>query len=550
MYNWQGILYSVFGTTLYKDEIALGTVDGTARYSFVEILGQGWLVLGNGVRAYYTDGTTLSSIENFAPVYSGALLTGSTYEIIDAGTSDFTLIGAANNTAGTQFLATGPGDPLKTGTVALVAGSLMPAGTPIPFPVDVNFWQRVAELVKRRSPNYRPPTTSTDGPTLSVGATYQIRTLGTTDFTLMGAASNTVGEIFTATGVGSGTGTVLIANFPQNFVKGWAFLDGTLYTMDADANIFGTSTLSYGGIGGFDDPRLWDPLNMIVARIEPDKGVYLTKHLTYVIAMKQWTVEAFYDAGNPIGSPLMPVPGAQCLYGCASADSVQQIDGTLLWMTFNRTVSPQVARMDDLRATIISTPPIERLLDQVDFDNIFSWVLKHGGHRFYGLTVKSANFTIVYDLDQGLWYQWTDADGNYWPIVASGYNDANKHVLQHETNGKLYKTEGDYEIPNDDGVVVPVDIYTPNYDAGVDRRKTLKVMRFNCDQKSGSKLLVRHSDDDYQTWTNFREVNLSNKRPILTDCGTFYRRAWHFRHYANTPLRIKSIDLQMDIGTL
>jgi len=36
---------------------------------------------------------------------------------------------------------------------------------------------------------------------------YMIATIGTTDFTLIGAASNTVGLIFTATGAGTGTGT-------------------------------------------------------------------------------------------------------------------------------------------------------------------------------------------------------------------------------------------------------------------------------------------------------------------------------------------------------
>ena len=41
------------------------------------------------------------------------------------------------------------------------------------------------------------------------GASYTIRTLGTTDFTLYGATSNTVGEVFTASGTPAiGTGTV------------------------------------------------------------------------------------------------------------------------------------------------------------------------------------------------------------------------------------------------------------------------------------------------------------------------------------------------------
>ena len=45
---------------------------------------------------------------------------------------------------------------------------------------------------------------------ISVGLTYKILSIGTTDFTLIGASSNTVGESFVATGVATGTGTVAI----------------------------------------------------------------------------------------------------------------------------------------------------------------------------------------------------------------------------------------------------------------------------------------------------------------------------------------------------
>jgi hypothetical protein len=42
-----------------------------------------------------------------------------------------------------------------------------------------------------------------------VGREYKITTAGTTDFTLIGAADNNVGTVFTATGVGTGTGTAI-----------------------------------------------------------------------------------------------------------------------------------------------------------------------------------------------------------------------------------------------------------------------------------------------------------------------------------------------------
>jgi hypothetical protein len=46
--------------------------------------------------------------------------------------------------------------------------------------------------------------------TFTVGLSYRILSIGTTDFTLIGAASKTVGITFTATGAGSGTGTAIL----------------------------------------------------------------------------------------------------------------------------------------------------------------------------------------------------------------------------------------------------------------------------------------------------------------------------------------------------
>lgn len=48
-----------------------------------------------------------------------------------------------------------------------------------------------------------------------IGATYRIVSIGTTDFTLIGASSNTVGSYFTATGAGTGTGTAKISQTVQ-----------------------------------------------------------------------------------------------------------------------------------------------------------------------------------------------------------------------------------------------------------------------------------------------------------------------------------------------
>ena len=57
---------------------------------------------------------------------------------------------------------------------------------------------------------------ATNAGSFVVGQTYLITSIGTTDFTTIGAATNTVGTHFIATGVGSGTGTAQFSRTVQS----------------------------------------------------------------------------------------------------------------------------------------------------------------------------------------------------------------------------------------------------------------------------------------------------------------------------------------------
>ena len=72
------------------------------------------------------------------------------------------------------------------------------------------------------APNSTPASTAATA--LVSGTVYQILTAGTTDFTQVGAADNNVGTVFTATGAGTGTGTV---SGQQGVEKGEQWLDTT-----------------------------------------------------------------------------------------------------------------------------------------------------------------------------------------------------------------------------------------------------------------------------------------------------------------------------------
>lgn len=197
--------------------------------------------------------SNLAIAANKTSVTAGAFLKGYTYEIATIGTTDFTLIGAASNTVGLSFVATGSGT--GTGTAYLLypapkftvytSGEFVP--TLVYEIVTVGTTDFVTEHgASSNTPGVRftaavagtgtgtaklitvlQPTTGTQfvrwvmppeeplivAGSFVVGLTYQIESTGTTDFTLIGAAANTIGLVFIATGVGTGTGQAYRMDF-------------------------------------------------------------------------------------------------------------------------------------------------------------------------------------------------------------------------------------------------------------------------------------------------------------------------------------------------
>lgn len=341
---------------------------------------------------------------------------------------------------------------------------------------------------------------------------------------------------------GGGLVNISDGDFPSSFVKGWSYLNGTLYVGLPTANIQGSD---------INDPSAWNPLNTILAHIEPDRGMALAKQLVYTVLLKEWTTEVFYDAGNTSGSPLGRVEGAKINWGCLSADSVRELDGALMWLGISKNGSPEILLLEALKADVVSTKPIERLLEQADMSTVFSWTIKLDGHRFYVLTLKQENLTLAFDLDERMWSQWTDTNGNYMPIVDSCTNGSHQHLLQHESNGRIYLADNTYA--NDDGDAITVDIYTPNFDGGTRRRKLCSMLEIISDQKVGSQLMIRTNDHDYASnrWSNFRTVDLNLPRPYLSNMGTYVRRVHNFRYRAPVRMpRIQAVEMQLELGTL
>lgn len=330
---------------------------------------------------------------------------------------------------------------------------------------------------------------------------------------------------------------VIDVDYPVLTVPGIEYLDGTTYVFEPSAHIDGDD---------FNDPTSWDPLNTLIAQIEPDAGVALAKQLVYIVALKAISTEVFYDAGNATGSPLGPVQGSKMNVGCKAGGSVRNVGGDLAWIGTTTLGAVRVMFMSAVKGEAISTPPVERYLSPLDYTTTYSWAMEVSGHIYYGVTIKNSNVTIVFDRTSNAWYLWTDGSGNYLPIVDSTFDSHGTPVLQHETNGMLY-TAAITQF-TDDGIPFPVDIYTENWDGGLRLDKTVTTGEVLADQIATT-VNVSWSDDDYQTFSTPVVVDLNQERPMFDDGSTFRRRAYHVNNLDSTFFRIKALHINADPGT-
>ena len=169
--------------------------------------------------------------------------------IVTVGTTDFTLIGAVDNRVGVVFEATGAGSGNGTARrlnsqLGRIGGKLL-ADNLLRDGIDLAFKNTAYDtpvLYLKIDPEVKETVSAGS---FALGIRYRIRTLGTTNFLLIGSLSNTVGTIFTATGPGTGTGTADTASDSIGDTDGADAVDPTSNQGAGSAVGFNTDTPAY-----------------------------------------------------------------------------------------------------------------------------------------------------------------------------------------------------------------------------------------------------------------------------------------------------------------
>lgn len=128
--------------------------------------------------------------------------------------------------------------------------------------------------------------------------------------------------------------------------------------------------------------------------------------------------------------------------------------------------------------------------------------------------------------------------GNFY----AGYG--NIELIQ-DIDGNIYTF--DPEVYEDNDIPIDVHIRTALVDGGANQKKFFSKLAVVSD-RIDTEVLVRYSGDDYQSWSNYRPVDLSPKRSVLHRLGQDRRRAFELRHTDDTPLRLEALELTLEVG--
>lgn len=337
------------------------------------------------------------------------------------------------------------------------------------------------------------------------------------------------------------------ANYPATTVRGIVYLDGTYYVMTPNAEIFGSD---------LENVLQWSALNVIKCNSEPDGGVCLARQLNLVVAFNKYSTEFFYDAANPVGSPLSPYTSSFLEIGCAVAESVTQMDNNLIFMSQGRQKGRSIQVLQGTVPSKISTVFVDKILEGDDLVNVRAYYIKLSGHGFYILQLPTSNITLVYDFDTQLWGKWTRitafTDENTFtevPFSISGYTtNGSADLVQDSTTGSIYALSLDTH--KDDGFPIHMQIVTPLYDGGLNQFKFFSKIELIGDKNVGKKAFLSYSDDDYLSWSTKRPIDLGTPRSSLNRLGSSRRRAFKLECFEDDLIRFSNLEITLEKGAM
>lgn len=303
-----------------------------------------------------------------------------------------------------------------------------------------------------------------------------------------------------------------------------------------------------------DDFTSWIITNAIDCEMSADGIKHLFQNKNYVIAIGYDSLEVFWDAGNSTDSPLSRNDSAfrsiGYVTGYARAGDMHYFVGQ------EKGKLQSVYVMDGFKVDKVSDEVVDRTIQsQMSTDFATAQVgLAKGhivsvdGHTFYMLC--STGITWLYDIDERMWYEWrTSSDTQLLVEAVWGKFNGGQYIALQNANTIDFMSPLVYQ---DKGSNFTCSYTTEDNLFGSSNWKVCNRTILVADRHLAtgtSNLTLQWSDNDWMdNPTSSQTVNVFTNRPTARRCGRFINRSWRLLYSDNYPLRMKSLEVMLNIG--
>lgn len=337
------------------------------------------------------------------------------------------------------------------------------------------------------------------------GTEYVIKTLGTSDFTLVGAPLNEVGVVFTATGPTTGTGYCSSANTFQFDTVASGSATGNIRVI----NNFRSIRTAYTGVNfpvattvtfldsyfivnvvdtkqfwlsGQYDGFFWDPLQYASKESYTDNLEAVTVDNGCLVLIGAVSQEYWQNIGA-YPFPLQRIAGSPTDTGIVALWSLARCAGQMFYLGRSRRGGISVFRTENYRPVPVSTPDLDYNFQNYQSpEDAIAYSYRLAGHEFYVISFQAEAKTWMYDATSDVWSELTSgADTRHYGQRAVQF-DNEIYVSDYRT-GKFYTY--DVETYTDDGDYIARELITPHFFADTSFNK-LHIYRLRLDMEQGT----------------------------------------------------------------
>jgi hypothetical protein len=323
------------------------------------------------------------------------------------------------------------------------------------------------------------------------------------------------------------------------------FLDGYLFLARSNTAEVWNSLV--------DNPLSWNPTTFITTEMEADKVTQIIKLNNYLLAFGKETIEYFWDAANAApDSPLQrndtPIKLTSYIGGAAVYGN------KVFFLGSDAGGQPDVFMLKDFKCESIGTPSISRYLSSAT-DGTVNWagnIISAQGHTYYIVTA-GASKTFIYDVDTNLWMRWAYQGQSTFDLaqaclVTTSTNATTYFALAANSSAIYYF---DKDLYQDSGTNFTCTVVTENNDFDTMNRKNMSRLTIVGDRTPiDANMLLSWSDDDYQTFSTARSINLNQDLASTYQLGSFRQRVFKLQFTANTLMRIQDLEVNINKGRM